>query len=182
MSNEIEQAAERAFTAQNERRYDDAKREWTTVAALSRQQDNLPELAWATRWLGEIERKLHEPAAARLHYEEAVALYRGLSDPLVFAHTIRHLGDVYHESHLPELAEPCYREALEVYRAHPEAAPLDVANAIRSLAVLKSELGERDHARKLWQEARALYTTVGVQAGVAESSARLARLDAQAAD
>ncbi len=98
MSNEIEQAAQRAFEAQKERRYDDAKREWTTVAALSRQQDDIPELAWATRWLGEIERKLHNHAAARLHYEEAVKLYRGLSDPLVFAHTIRHLGDVYHES------------------------------------------------------------------------------------
>ena len=182
MSNEIEQAAQRAFEAQNERRYDDAKREWTTVAELSRQQENIPELAWATRWLGEIERKLHDPAAARLHYEEAVKLYRGLSDPLVFAHTIRHLGDVYHESKLPELAEPCYREALEVYRAHTEAAPLDVANAIRSLAVLTSELGERDQARNLWEEARALYTTVGVQAGVAESLARLARLDAQAGD
>ena len=149
---------------------------------LSRQQDDSLEFAWATRWLGEIERKLHEPVAARQHYEEAVALYRGLSDPLVFAHTVRHLGDVYHESHLPELAEPCYREALEVYRAHPETAPLDVGNAIRSMAVLKSELGERDEARKLWEEVRELYITVGVEAGIAEASARLSRLDAHAGD
>ena len=180
MSNEIEQAVQRAFEAQKERRYDDAKREWTTVAETSRQQDDIPELAWATRWLGEIERKLHNHAAARMHYEEAVKLYRGLPDPLVFAHTIRHLGDVYHESHLPQLAEPCYREAIAIYRAHPEASPLDVANAIRSMAVLKGELGEREEARKLWEEVHQLYLAVGVEAGIAESSARLAGLAQQA--
>lgn len=182
MSNQAEQAAERAFEAQKERRYDDAKREWATVAELSRQQGDISELAWATRWLGEIERKLHNPAAARLNYEQAVKLYRGLSDPLVLAHTIRHLGDVYHEARLPELAEPCYREALDVYRAHPEASPLDVGNAIRSMAVLKSEQGDVAEARKLWEETRQLYTDVGVQEGITECSTRLARLAAQAGD
>ncbi len=132
--------------------------------------------------MGETERKLHEPAAARLHYEEAVTRYRGLSDPLAFAHAIRHLGDVYHESHLPELAQPCYREALDVYRAHPEGATLDVANAMRSMALLKSELGERDEARQLWEEARELYISVGVPEGIAESSARLASLSAKTGD
>lgn len=180
MSEKTDDAAQRAFEAQKERRYAEAKREWTTVAELSRQQNDISELAWATRWLGEIERKQHNHDAARLHYEEAVKLYRGLSDPLVLAHTIRHLGDVYHEAHQPNLAEPCYREALEVYRAHPEAAPLDVANAIRSMALLKTELGERDEARALWEEVRQRYVAVGVDAGVAESSARLAGLAAQA--
>ncbi len=182
MPNEINSTAQRAFAAQNERCYDEAKREWTSAVELSRQQNNTPELARALRGLGEIERKLHALEAARQHYEEAVGLSRGLSDPLVFAHTIRHLGDVYYESHLPERAEPCYREALQVYRAQPEAAPLDLANAIRSLAVLKSELAERHEARKLWEEARELYASVGVEAGIAESSARLARLDAHARD
>ncbi len=176
MSTEIDLAVQRAFAAQKERRYDDAKREWTTAAELSRQQNDLPELAWATRWLGEIERKLHNLPAARRHYEEAVKLYRWLPDPLVFAHTIRHLGDVYRESKLPELAEPCYREALEVYSAHPEASPLDVANAIRSMAVLKGELGERDEARRLWEDVHQRYLAEGIEAGIAESSARLAAL------
>lgn len=182
MPNETDLAAQRAFAAQKERRYADAKREWTEVAELSRQRDDRAELAWAIRWLGEIERKLHNQAAARLHYEEAVKLYRGLSDPLVLAHTVRHLGDVYHELHLPKLAEPCYREALEIYRAHPEAAPLDVANAIRSMAVLKGELGERQEARKLWEEVQQRYSAAGVEAGITESSVRLAALAAQASD
>ncbi|HEY1732779.1 MAG TPA: tetratricopeptide repeat protein [Terriglobales bacterium] len=178
MSNEIDQAVQRAFEAQEERHLTDAKSEWSAAVELSRQEANSLALARALRSQGEIERKLHDPEAARLHYEEAAALYRGLSDPLALAHTIRHLGDVYRESHLPELAQCCYREALEIYGAQPEAAPLEVANAIRCMAVLKSELGERDEARKLWEQAREIYTTAGVPDGVAESSARLARLAA----
>ena len=67
----------------------------------------------------------------------------------VLAHTIRHLGDVYLEDGSPELAEPCYHEALELYRCHEGSSSLDLANAVRSLAVLRWE-----QARALWDEAR----------------------------
>jgi len=123
-----------------------------------------------------VNRKLHDNAAARQHYEEAVALYRKHGDRLALAHTVRHLGDVYQEGHHPELAEPCYREALELYRSCADVPPLDLANAIRSMAVLKGENGETAQARALWQEAQSLYAQVNVPQGVAESSARLARL------
>jgi tetratricopeptide (TPR) repeat protein len=176
MPNEIEQTILRACVAQQESRLADARSEWRLAVELSREQDDRPQLARALRSLGEVERKLHDRSAARLHYEEAVALYRGLSEPLALAHTVRHLGDLYCESSLPELAQSCYHEAIEVYRAHPEAAPLDVANAIRSTAVLASERGETVRARKLWQEARELYRVAGIQEGIAESSARLAGL------
>jgi tetratricopeptide (TPR) repeat protein len=178
MSQEIEDVVERAMKAQRERRLVDARSACIELVELSRQLEDQPQLARALRLLGEAERKLHDAAAARLHYEEAVTLYRQLDDPLGFAHTIRHLGDVYHDSGLPELALPCYREALEVYRAQAKAAPLDLANAIRSLAVLRSEMQARDEARVLWEEARGLYQSVGVEAGVAESNARLVGLKA----
>lgn len=178
MSQEIKHAVEQAMKAQQERRLADANAAWTAAVELARAQDNKPELARALRSLGEVERKLHDGPAARLHYEEAVSVHRELGDPQAFAHTIRHLGDVYHDSGLPEMALRCYREALEVYRAHPETAPLDLANAIRSMAVLKSELQERDEARLLWEEARGLYQSAGVEAGVTESNARLVRLQA----
>ncbi|HEV7505452.1 MAG TPA: tetratricopeptide repeat protein [Thermoanaerobaculia bacterium] len=132
-------------------------------------------LARALRDLGERERRL-DPAAAWEHYEEAVALFRGVDEPQRLAHTVRHLGDVHYEAGRAALAELCFHEALSIYRGHPKTDPLDLANAIRSLAVLKGDTGETEEARCLWREARDLYVAVDVEPGVAECDARLARL------
>ena len=110
-------------------------------------------------------------AMARLCYEEAVALFRKADQPLVLAHTIRHLGDVYLEQGRPDLAEPCYHEALALYRSHEDDSSLDLANAVRSLAVLRWE-----QTKMLWEEVRALYTSLSIDAGIEESTARLAAL------
>ena len=75
-----------------------------------------------------------------------------------------------------DLAESCYHEALALYRRDEQTSPIDLANAIRPLAILKDDAGEKEEAKQLWKEARDLYATVNVQEGVAESSARLARL------
>ena len=121
----------------------------------------------ATR-LGYAERDQGQLGAALAHYQEAEAIYRQLDDPLALAHTVRHVGDIHRQMGHPELAEPCYDEALALYRANQQAAqPLDVANAIRAMAVLKDQ-------RELWKEARDIYAEVGVQAGVDECNRRLA--------
>ena len=65
------------------------------------------------------------------------------------AHTIRHLGDLYAEQ-----------------QHHPSPPPLDLANAIRAYASLKSELGETEAAQALWREAGALYQSEGIAAVV----------------
>jgi tetratricopeptide (TPR) repeat protein len=122
------------------------------------------------RQRGESARR-RDGAMARSCYEEAVALFREVGEPLVLAHVIRHLGDVYHEQGCPELAEPCYHEALAFYRSHERGSSLDLANAIRSLAVLRWE-----QTRALWEEARGLYTTLNIEAGVKESTTRAATL------
>ena len=176
MTDETRDLIHRAAQAQHDRRLSDAKTDWTAAIELLRQQSDPTNLAYALRSLGEVNRKLHDDAAARANYEEAVDLYRRLDDPLALAHTVRHLGDVYRHVNEPALAEPCYREALDLYRAHPETAPLELANAIRSMAVLKSDTGAVEQARDLWEEAKQLYIATGVEAGVAESSQRLAQL------
>jgi tetratricopeptide (TPR) repeat protein len=112
---------------------------------------------------------------ARRLYEQAVAICRELGDPLVLAHTVRHLGDVHYESGRRELAEPCHVEALAIYREH-DPSPLDLANALRSLAITREEGGAFGEAARLWQEAGELYERTGVAAGVAESRRRVARL------
>jgi len=110
-------------------------------------------------------------AMARLCYEEAVVLFREADEPLLLAHTVRHLGDVYLEQGRPDLAEPCYHEALGIYRTHADESSLDMANAVRSLAVLRWE-----QAKTLWEEVRTLYTGLSIEAGIKESTARVAAL------
>ena len=119
---------------------------------------------------GESARR-RDAAMARLCYEEAVLLFREADEPLVLAHTIRHLGDVYLEQGRPDLAEPCFHEALELYRKHDEDSSLDLANALRCLAVLRWE-----QARTLWEDVRVLYTGLNIEAGIKESAARVAAL------
>lgn len=111
-----------------------------------------------------------------LKYKWAVARLPKTADPLKRAHTIRHLGDAYYYARRFSQAEPCYIEALAIYRRHENRRPLDLANAIRSFAVLKDEVGTADEAQRLWNEAHDLYVSLNVSAGVAESAARLALL------
>ena len=90
---------------------------------------------------------------------------------------------------MPDTAEDLIQQALrarrehrhedakrDFYRKHPETPPLDLANAIRGLALLKSDSKRPESARALWHEARELYAAVNVEAGVAESNHRLALL------
>ena len=127
-------------------------------------------LAQELRQRGESARR-RDPATARKCYEEAVELFRGMGDPLLLAHVVRHLGDVYLEQDCPELAEPCYHEARDLYRSQGDNSSLDLANAIRSLAMLRWQ-----QSKALWREAQALYIDLNVKSEINESKARIAAL------
>ena len=135
-------------------------------------QDRTDRLARAQelRRRGELARR-KDGAMARLCYEEAVGIFREVDEPLVLAHTIRHLGDVYLEQGRPDLAEPCFHEALGLYRSSEDDSSLDLANAVRSLAVLRWE-----QAKTLWEEVRHLYTSLNIEAGIQEGTERAAAL------
>jgi tetratricopeptide (TPR) repeat protein len=105
-----------------------------------------------------------------------VATHRKAVDPLGFAHALRHLGDAHAHAGQAARARTCYLEALSIYRSQPDRRPLDLANAIRSLAALGDETGATEEAERLWQEAHDLYALLNVPGGVAESAARLALL------
>jgi len=111
-----------------------------------------------------------------------VANARRGKDVQKLAHRVRHLGDAYYYAGRWALAEPCYVEALSIYRRHARTRPLDLANAIRSFAVLKDEVGATEQSQSLWQEAHDLYLGLNVSAGIAESAARLALLARQRGD
>ncbi len=126
------------------------------------------ELAVTLRELGELARHNHDLSGAQAHYEQAVALLRASADRLKCAHTIRHLGDVHAEQQQWPEAERCFVEALNLYRSHPTPGALDLANAIRACAALKTATGRREEARALWVEAGELYESLGIAAGVEE--------------
>lgn len=173
MSEATDRLVKQAAQAHRERRFADAQQDLQSAITLLREGGSDLALAQALRSLGEVERKLRNRPAALQHYQEAITLLRRSAPPLMLAHTVRHLGDVYRENGQPVPAEHCYVEALNLYRSHPEADSLDLANAIRSFAVLKSETQATQDAAPLWQEARALYAQRNITAGVEECSRHL---------
>jgi tetratricopeptide (TPR) repeat protein len=176
MSAEIDTILHAARQARNEQRLQDAKTALLDGLKHCRRVDAKDGLALTLKALGQVERDMGNPEVALPLYEEAVAIYRDQGQPLALAHTIRHVADIQQDLGRIELAEANYRQALAIYRAHPEASALDLANAIRGLAILTFDTGKNDEAKSLWQAARKLYASVNVQAGVNESSRRLALL------
>lgn len=167
----------KANRARLEDRPADAHRDFAAAVMLCRRSGARRELVRALKGLGQIERDLDHGGAALPLYEEAVAICREESDALLLAHTVRHVGDIHQDAGHAGLAEPCYVEAITIYRNDQQTEPLDLANAIRPLALLKDDAGEIEEAKRLWAEARDLYAAANVREGVAESSRRLARLD-----
>jgi tetratricopeptide (TPR) repeat protein len=138
------------------------------AAATARRSGARRELVEALKGIAQIDRDLGRRARAVPFYEEAVLVCREIGDLLLLAHTLRHLGDLHHDDGRDDLAEPLSAEALALYRTS-DAPPLDLANAFRSLAVIKD-------SAELWEEAFHLYVATNVPPGVAESALRLAKL------
>ena len=125
---------------------------------------------------GRQARKENQLAAARTHYAGAAQIYRDRNDLLAYAHTIRHIADMHlHEANYAE-ARPLYEEALELYRSSLDTKLLDLANTVRPYALLHEGLGDRETAAELWQEARNLYGSLRLDAGIRECDAHLADL------
>jgi len=169
---------DRGRRARREDRPEDARVAYAEAIAECRGPASRGLLIEALKGLAQVERDLGRPAAALPLYEEAVAVVRETADALGLAHTLRHLGDAHRETGEIELAEPCYREALAIYRSHPETAPLELANAIRPLAIVEEKAGRSAEARRFWHEARDLYAAAGVEAGFAECAQRMEALSA----
>ncbi len=149
MSEAASKLMRQADRARQENRLADARRRLVAAVALSRHAGVQRQLVQALKRLGQVERDLGRGEAARPLYEEAVTICRKGDDALTLAHTVRHLGDIHQDAGRAELAEPCYHEALALYRSHERTPPLDLANAIRPLAILKDDAGEVEEARRL---------------------------------
>jgi tetratricopeptide (TPR) repeat protein len=177
MNNVSEELIARAAQHRRERKPTDAALEWAKAVERSRQQNDIPNLIRSLRGAAETERDLGRNCEAEELYEEAVSLCRKHnSDELSLAHMVRHLGDVRRRIGQHEGAQSCYEESLGIYRREPAANLLDVANALRPFAILKEKMGDFDRARAFWRDARQLYQSLAIDAGVAEASEALVRL------
>ena len=126
--------------------------------------------------LAYVDRNLRDLEAARRHYLQASEIYRSLDSHDETAHTMRHAADILREQGKRDRAEPLYVEALAIFHSQQQTWPLDLANAIRGYALLKTESGDRQQALALWHEARELYLETGIEAGVTECAARIRSL------
>src|ERR1700720_3278617 len=64
----------------------------------------------------------------------------------------------------------------KLYRSNLDTKLLDLANTVRPYALLNEEQGNLDSARKLWEEARHLYGSLRVEAGVSECDDHISQL------
>ena len=125
--------------------------------------------------LAYVERALNDNPVAETHYRKATEMFRVLGDEHRTAHNARHLADILRETGRPAEAAPLYSESIEIFRKSGEY-PLQLANAVRGLALMQHDLGNATLSLQSWAEARALYQLVGVDAGVAESQRQIDEL------
>ena len=155
-----------------------AKQDLAAAVAMCRDRGSPVAHAQALHLLANVEHDMGKDDRAQSLWEEAVAILREADDVLQLAHKVRHLGDLHRHCGRLREAETCYDEALALYRAHDKPGSLDFANAVRRLAILREQLGDKDTALALWQETRKLYLAVEMAPGVDESEQHIARLEA----
>jgi tetratricopeptide (TPR) repeat protein len=108
-------------------------------------------------------------------YEEAAQSFQQEQQPQRWAHALRHAAEfaVRVGDCATGLREA--RVVLEYYRSTPPTS-LEMANALRVMALAESAAGELDNAREHWSEARNLYMDAGVVDGVVEAERRVSAL------
>ena len=74
-------------------------------------------------------------------------------------------------------ARPLYEESLELYRSSLHTKLLDLANTVRPYALLQEREGNLALAREFWHEARNLYGSLRMEAGMSECEGHLAKLE-----
>jgi tetratricopeptide (TPR) repeat protein len=114
---------------------------------------------------------------ARALYEEAAESFQAEKQTARWAHALRRAAEfaVRTGDSTTGLREAII--VIEYYRSSPPTS-LEMAKALRALAMAEAAAGERDSALAHWDEARTLYMDAGVADGVVEAERRVASLAA----
>jgi tetratricopeptide (TPR) repeat protein len=146
----------RGEAARRERRMEDARRAFAAASEYYDRHGPAEMRIHALTRRAQIERDTGNYNQAIDFQKEALDLLRSTGGPGL-AHTLRHLADMLQDAGQNEEAAPYYAEMMSRYEAAPGTPPLEMANAIRSLAVHAERMGDRDGAKRLWTEARERY-------------------------
>jgi tetratricopeptide (TPR) repeat protein len=165
-----------AAAARREGRGAEAWPHLISAEAICRSTGRRRDLVTTLAGMAQLHRDAGEHASALPLFEEAVTHCQQLRDTHLMAHALRHLGETHLELRALGRAEQHLRDALAMYRTLPDTMTLDVANALRPLAVCLERQGADEDARALWGETREVYAALGIAEGVAECDAALARL------
>ena len=169
---------EQGRKARLERRLEDARSLFSEALEVCCSEDHPRMEAELHAELAYVERALHNVQAAETQYRQATEMFQTLGDQYRTAHNKRHLADILRETGRPLEAAPFYSESIDFYRKSGEY-PLQLANALRGLALMQGELKDFDGSLQSWAEAKALYQLVKVDAGAAESQKRIDQLMAK---
>ena len=110
-------------------------------------------------------------------YEEAAESFRAEQQPARWAHALRHAAEFALRAGDSVTGLREARMVIEYYRITPPTA-LEMANALRVMAMAEAAAGELDNAMTHWREARGLYRDAGVADGVLEADRHVALLSA----
>ena len=112
-------------------------------------------------------------------YEEAAESFQAEQQPQRWAHALRHAAEFALRAGDGVASLRDARVVLEYYRSTPPTT-LEMANALRVMAMAEAAAGETDNAMEHWNEARGLYLNAGVADGVLEADRHVALLSAAA--
>lgn len=144
-------------TARREKRLPDARADFAAAATWYAAHGPIQMQVHALTRQAQIERDLGNYDAAIDFQRTALQLQRTIgSDGL--PHVVRHFADILDDAGRYGEASPYYVEMETLYRNNSSIAPLEMANAIRSLAVHAGHVGDKKRAQQFWIEARDRYS------------------------
>ena len=173
---ELEEHLREAVAARRAGRTEDGWRHLIAAEAICRSMGRRRDLVTTLAGMAQLHRDAADFASALPLYEEAVVHAQQLRNPIVLARALRHLGEVHLELRQFERAQQHLRDAIDLYRIGPDAPPLELANAVRPLAICLERQGAVAESRRCWTEAHGLYAGLGIEPGVTECEAGLDRL------
>lgn len=186
--NDSQSAASKLESGENarrEKRLPDARADFAAAADWYAVHGPAQMQVHALTRQAQIERDLSNYDAAVDFQESALRLQRTIG-PDGLPHVLRHLADIMDDAGRYREASPYYAEMERIYRNSSATPPLEMANAIRSLAVHAEHVGDKEKAQQLWTEARDRYSKLDHQflqltgqprnPGVEEAERRLALL------
>lgn len=153
-----------------------AAREALTLARAQPDGGGRDALIVALSVMAQVDQDAGRLDVATQRYAQAAELSRRPPVSPRLPHVLRHLGMLQFRARNLLAAISCCEEAVQIRRGEEGTPPLEMANTLRPLALIREAEGRTAEAAALWEEAATLYAAAGVESGVRESRAHLAAL------